>query len=66
MNQDLYRALVDLGVFPQPAEDLAHMYDGGEYLTKKVVTANANLALSATSGRPTASRSPFGVCATAS
>ncbi len=39
MNEDLYRALVDLGVYPQPAEDLAHIYDGGEYLTKKVLTA---------------------------
>ena len=39
MNEDLYRALVDLGVFPQPAEDLAHIYDGGEYLTQKVLTA---------------------------
>lgn len=39
MNEALYQALVDLGVFPEPAEDLAHMYDGGEYLTHKVLTA---------------------------
>jgi hypothetical protein len=39
MNHDLYRELVNLGVFPDPAEDLARLYDGGDYLTSKVVTA---------------------------
>lgn len=34
MNEDLYRALVDLGVYAQPAEDLAHLYDGCESGTR--------------------------------
>jgi hypothetical protein len=45
-------SLIDLGETPRAsallgdpeaigAEDLAHMYDGGEYLTQKVLTANA-------------------------
>lgn len=39
MNDELYRALRELGVFSEPAADLAHIYDGGEYLTGKVLAA---------------------------
>lgn len=39
MNDELYRALRELGVFPEPAADLARLYDGGEYLTRKVLAA---------------------------
>jgi len=39
MNDELYRALRELGVFPEPAADLAHIYDGGAYLARKVLAA---------------------------
>jgi len=39
MNEELYRALRELWVFPEPAAELAQMYDGGEYLTGKVLAA---------------------------
>ena len=39
MNEELYRALRELWVFPEPAAELARMYNGGEYLTRNVLAA---------------------------
>lgn len=39
MNEELFAELRRLGVFEGPARDLARRYDGGDYLTQKVLTA---------------------------
>lgn len=39
MNEELFRALRGHGVFLEPAAELARLYDGGPYLTRKVLAA---------------------------
>ena len=60
MNDELFHQLVKLGVYPRPAREIARRFPDED------MTATSSPPTKPTSARPTASRSPSGVCKTAS